>query len=130
MPIMPPVSILIMKLERWRSPIPRIQWLTHSKAWELTKWDRRDRKASGLLHIFRKALLDIEKVKTIISIHVLFLHHSEQVLNLLQQVSGHVLRHLKEVVDRIGPFRFPGKEKRINIRVILSVKHKRESLRA
>lgn len=72
MPIMPPVSIFIMKLERWRSPIPRIQWLTHSKAWELMKWDRRDRKASGLLHIFRKALLEFktEKNKKVITASV------------------------------------------------------------
>lgn len=57
MPIMPPVSMLIMKFKRCLSPIPRIQWLTQSNAWELMKWERRDRKASGLLHIFRKALL-------------------------------------------------------------------------
>lgn len=62
-PIMPPVSMLSMKLERWRSPIPRTQWLTHSNAWELMKWERRDRKASGLLHIFRKALLQQENRK-------------------------------------------------------------------
>lgn len=46
-----------MKFKRCLSPIPRIQWLTQSNAWELMKWERRDRKASGLLHIFRKALL-------------------------------------------------------------------------
>lgn len=67
-PIMPPVSMLIMKLDRWRSPMPRIQWLTHSRAWELTKWERKERKASGLLHIFRKALLEIEKENTFVSV--------------------------------------------------------------
>lgn len=57
MPIMPPVSILIMKLERCRSPMPRTQWLTHRRAWEVEKWERRDRKASGVRLIFRNALL-------------------------------------------------------------------------
>lgn len=69
-PIMPPVSMLIMKLERWRSPIPRTQWLTHSKAWELMKWERKERKASGLLHIFKKALLQIEKRRKLFSPNV------------------------------------------------------------
>lgn len=40
--------------------MPRTQWLTQSKAWEQMKWERKKRKASGVLHIFRKALLDME----------------------------------------------------------------------
>lgn len=58
MPIMPPVSVLIMKLDRWRSPIPSSQWLMQSSAWELAKWERSERKASGVILIFTKARLN------------------------------------------------------------------------
>lgn len=37
--------------------MPSTQWLRHSRAWERTKWERRERKASGPLHILRNALL-------------------------------------------------------------------------
>ncbi len=57
MPIIPPVSELIMKLERCRSPMPRIQWLMQSTAWELLKWDLSERKASGVVLILTKARL-------------------------------------------------------------------------
>lgn len=56
-PIIPPVSMLTMKLFRCLSPMPRIQWLMHIRAWELAKWERSARKASGPVLIFRKARL-------------------------------------------------------------------------
>lgn len=33
-----------------------------------------------------------------------------QRLNLLQEITGHMLQHLHEVADGIGAFRFPAKE--------------------
>lgn len=56
-PIMPPVSMATIKLFRCLSPIPRIQWLMHIRAWELAKWERSARKASGLVLILTKARL-------------------------------------------------------------------------
>lgn len=58
---MPPVSVLIIKLDRCLSPMPRIQWLMQISAWELVKWERRDRKASGAVLILTKALLKEKK---------------------------------------------------------------------
>lgn len=43
--------------------MPSTQWLTHSRAWEREKWERSDRNASGLVHIFRKALLQTPQVR-------------------------------------------------------------------
>lgn len=77
---MPPVSLLIMKLDRCLSPIPRIQWLTHISAWELTKCDRRARKASGDVLIFTKALLGRTEVMCCMQIRHQLLSPNKQSL--------------------------------------------------
>lgn len=110
MPIMPPVSVSIMKLERWRSPIPRIQWLTQSRAWELMKWERRERKASGLLHIFRNDLLTVKqegKFK-----HAVLVFIASHGLNSLQQIARNLLLNFQEVVHGVDTFGFPVQKKK------------------
>lgn len=75
------------------------------------KWERKERKASGLLHIFKKALLQIEKRRKQFSpsVQSSFIIQIKR-FNSLQEITGHKLQHFQKVVDSVSTFRFPGKK--------------------